>query len=164
MPSMSKVLVIIDIQNCFYGRPRWAGPIFNEIRDPLIKAIDNAKKNNHHILVVKHGECASYDVSSFLKKALAGYKNKSSVVKFDDDGSVVINARLKKLKLCDHIISICGVNTSQCIFDTVNGLIDLGYNVEVISEACADYTDQTGFRHNNTINALRTYDKLVSVI
>lgn len=110
-----KLLIIIDMQKGFLESIRFP------LKDRLIKNISSViSKNSHdHILFVElcpdyYGETI-YDI-----KRLA---NKYNIIqKLYQDGSSEIIDWMKRSNISPKKISICGVFSDQCVFDTAVGL------------------------------------------
>jgi nicotinamidase-related amidase len=133
----SDVLVIIDLQKSFYDLE---GAVFNEIRQPVIREINNAIENNSYIFLVTY-RCSGR-TSRFATNAMKRYNKKHYVTKENDDGSNEINRKINKLNINVDNIIVCGVNTSYCVFDTVYGLNHLNqYMIHVVADACMNCCD-----------------------
>jgi nicotinamidase-related amidase len=122
---MNYSLVIIDMQPSFIAAKQ------SSLRKPILREIALAKKHNRQIIVVhfaRYGRTINY-----ILKELKGYKNKSFVRKNDVDGSDKTNRVLK-----NNNVRICGIEASECVFETASGLSKMGFNVSLVKDACGD--------------------------
>lgn len=152
-----KALVIIDVQDTFCETDK-SFPnrdLFSDIKQSLLNAIKSARDNGDLIIIVLYENYGA--PSAFVKNAIRGYHNKYNVEKSNDDGSSEVHAKLNKLKFSGSL-DICGVNTSQCVLDTICGLSDIGWCVNIIPEACMDYCK------DSYSDCLKTHDDAIKYI
>jgi nicotinamidase-related amidase len=123
-------LIVVDMQNKFTGVEQpWL--IAN-----VVKHVKAARKSNVPVVLVEM--CAFGPTNSEIKRSLKGYDNYTTVEKYGCDGSVKVNAALKrKWKISTPTaLKILGCYTGACVEATARGLVDKGYQVRVIEEAC----------------------------
>lgn len=124
-------LVIIDMQP-FFQAAKGNKKLHRQIK----KAMDHAMRLGNHIMFVWIPSCGP--VSRTLKAYLREYSNVSYVPKINQDGGrEVLEALPNKTNL-----RFCGVNTDQCVQDTVMTVskhYPKRYKIEVISDGCATY-------------------------
>jgi len=123
-------LIVVDMQNKFPGVDQpWL--IAN-----VVKHVKAARKSNVPVVLVEM--CSFGPTNPEIKRVLKGYDNYTTVKKFGCDGSVQVSKALrKKWKMTPPTtLKIAGVYTTACIGATVDGLLDKGYQVKVIEEAC----------------------------
>lgn len=129
-------LVIIDMQYCF------AAAKTQNIKSPILREIKLAQKHKNPIIVVEykvdkkhHNGCTV----KYITKATGGRTKVPFIKKKTDDGSMVIIDAIKTLTRSRRI-RIVGVNTGQCVKDTVNGLVWNGYKPQIVGDACNSYS------------------------
>ncbi|KKN43555.1 hypothetical protein LCGC14_0702020 [marine sediment metagenome] len=132
-------LVIIDMQPRFdsaYGNR----PLIKKIRQEIARAIELS----NHIMFV--WLTCSGKITPALKAAVRGYSSVSYVPKTSQDGGTEV---LEALPRKTHI-RFCGVNTNQCVQDTVltvakdyarNNYAGGRLKIEVIANGCASFFD-----------------------
>lgn len=139
-------LVIIDMQ------PYFAAACNNKVLIRNINSeIKRARSLNNHIMFVRYIGCGS--ITRSLKYATDGYPNVSVVEKDDMDGGDLVLARLKDIGRTH--LRMCGVNTEQCVFETVLSVADFyprRFKIEVISKCCATSTGSK--RHNRALKIM----------
>jgi len=130
-------LVIIDMQ------PYWAAACNNKLLINNIKyEIKRAINLNNHIMFVRF--ISNGSITRSLTYATSGYSNVSIVNKDDMDGGDLVLARLKDVGRTH--LRVCGVNTDQCVFETVLTVADSypkRFKIEVIAKCCATATGPT---------------------
>ena len=128
-----KTLCVIDMQPGF-------GNSYGAL-EGCLKLIDVAKKRRHHIILVEYkGEGRTQQ--EILDK-LRRYKNYSVVKKNKNDGSWHIFRHLGKNNIKPREITICGVNTRYCVYETARGLINKLNKSKVIVNLSACNDDRT---------------------
>ncbi len=122
-------LIIIDMQRQFKAANDET-TISNVIRE-----VRKAKKLKQFIILVEYGR--QYTISK-IRETLKGYKYLFKVTKDDDDGSYEIIKCILKNQLGVTQFNVCGVNTSYCVHDTVEGLCQFigKIPIRVIKDAC----------------------------
>jgi len=133
MRSRKYTLVIIDMQP-YFGAARNNRKLINRIK----KEIEQAKKINNHIMFVKFQECG--EITRSLWNAARNYPHKSVVCKMHQDGGHVLFGALSSLSLQKTPLRVCGVNTNQCVEDTVKTIAKYypqNLRIEVIANGCS---------------------------
>jgi nicotinamidase-related amidase len=123
-------LIIVDMQNQFAGvNQSWL------IRN-AVKHVKVARKSNVPVVLVEM--YAFGPTNPEIKRVLKGYDNYTTVTKYAGDGSVQVSEALQeKWKITSPVtLKMLGVYTAACVKATTNGLINKGYQVKVIEEAC----------------------------
>lgn len=124
-------LVIIDVQ------PRFIAAKGNKkLIKKIKKEIAQAIKLGNHIMFI--WLTCSGRITPALKAAVCGYDNVSVVGKSKQDGGQEV---LAALPAKTHI-RFCGVNTNQCVRDTVitvAKLLPKRFKIEVVADGCASY-------------------------
>lgn len=137
---MSYTLVLIDVQPQFYAatNKRTQKNCGSEIR----KAI----KNNVPIVFVEYitfGKTVP-KLTKIVKES--NYTNVYRLLKQECDGSPEISKLLKQKNLSKHL-RVGGVNTEQCVLETVAGLVKNNSDIKitVVNKACnSEYSHQLG--------------------
>jgi len=123
-------LIIIDMQSEYEITE--SKPLLNNI----IKHIQRAIKRKNPVIIVELRDMGL--TKPEIMNALSGYSNYETVIKDKEDGSKEIqNILLKRWDIQKCLVNVCGIFSDDCIAYTVRGLIDKGFSVNVIEEACA---------------------------
>lgn len=121
-------LVVVDMQSYF--------PAANS-KKTIAKCKDlilQAGKSQSPIIFVEYFECGNTIKS--LTKMADSHGDVFFVRKDKDDGSKLVKGIIKGCKLPMNI-KVCGVNTDQCVLETIRGLSKTkGIKIEVVAEAC----------------------------
>ena len=124
-----KVLVVVDLQDCF--QEAVANKTLMERCRNLVKEF---KDNNDPIIFLEYIGCGQTDPS--LLKVVENYSNFFVKGKRQCSGARQVIDTLRKNKIDNPTISVCGCYTSACVFQTTRDLLDYGYKVNVIKPAC----------------------------
>jgi nicotinamidase-related amidase len=127
---MSATRIIIDVQPCFDAANK------PSLIVGVAKELMNAIKHKAAIIIVEYEGYGK--MHEGLQKIIKSYKNSHVVLKYTDDGSAEIAARLKKRKLRSDLLRVCGVNANCCVQATVNGLLLCmpDTKIKVVKDAC----------------------------
>ena len=140
---MKKALIIIDMQNDYFAGGKMALAGIEKAMDNTLKLIEYAKAKVYDIFFIQH--ISMREGASFFLPNSEGAKLHK---RFDLNIGMVIDKHypnsfretsLQK-KLQDKGIKdliICGAMSHMCIDTTVRAAFDLGYDIELISDACA---------------------------
>lgn len=146
------ILTVIDMQpywNSAYGNKKLISNVRNEIK----KAI----RLNNWIIFVKFEGCGP--ITKGILKAINHYKKRLFISKFNQNGSKEILENINRIKNIKRINNLyfCGVNTDQCVYETIKGIYKKcldRFNIKVVANACAG----TGFlQEKAALNRLRRY-------
>ena len=150
------VLVVIDLQIDFMGDNAFG------ILPNVISEIEKAIRLNNHIMILSFDGCGRLYEDIF--SATKGYSKLFKLKKSRRDGSDKILQCLDKNNLLNKVhLKFCGVNTDQCVKETVESLVASGlhkYRVELLEKACAS-------GHNeNHLSAIREMglNKLIQIV
>jgi len=135
MRSQPDCLLVIDMQ----ATPETPSLGFDAAYDPNTvrncrELIRNAIKHNIQIVFMEYKGCGHTHPD--LVELVESYDKVAYVVKSEDDGGCYFHNRHDKEKWKFMKIQVCGVNISACVQATVETLIDIGYDVEVVRKAC----------------------------
>ena len=140
---MNKALIIIDMQNDYFTGGKMALVGIENAMNNTMKLIENAKTKGYKIFFIQH-------IS--LRKGTGFFLPHSEGVKLHKRFDLSIDTIIEKHypnsfretsleeKLQDKGIKdiiICGAMSHMCVDTTVRAAFDLGYSVELISDACA---------------------------
>lgn len=141
---MSSALIIIDIQNFYFGEDGLDGNI-----EASLKAQRLLRHFREKGLPVFHIQHADKDVSTMTEEEKTRIQNHQNVEPIE--GEPVIRKRTpgsfngtdlqKKLreKNVDRLV-LCGMMSNMCVDTTTREAFDLGYECTVIHDACATKT------------------------
>ncbi len=121
-------LLIIDMQP-YFDAAYDNKPLFQKIKREIKKAINL----NNHIMFVRMTYCGG--ITRTLRRAVKGYPNVSVIHKDDSDGSNEVLSKLNKTHL-----RVCGVNTDQCVEETICSIAKAypkRFKIEIIAKGCA---------------------------
>ena len=140
---MKKALIIIDMQNDYFVGGKMALVGINEAMENTMKLIEDAQEKGYEVFFIQH--ISTREGAGFFLPNSEGVKLHT---RFDVSvGTVVqkhypnsfretsLETKLKEKGIRDLII--CGAMSHMCVDTTVRAAFDLGYNVELVSDACA---------------------------
>jgi GTPase Era involved in 16S rRNA processing len=108
------------------------------LQNNIIKEIKKARENSQGILVLEFITNECNKTHKAIIDPLRNYPFKKIVEKKDCDGSEEIMEQLRKHSFFNKThLKICGVNTDECVADTVNTLSEFDdIEIEVLPECC----------------------------
>jgi nicotinamidase-related amidase len=140
---MKKALIIIDIQNDYFAGGSMELVGMDEVLENIHKLIEHAKKKKYEIFFIRHISMRK-DATFFLPNTEGVELHSSFNI---NDGTVITKYypnSFRRTNLQEELQSreinnliICGAMTHMCVDTTVRAGFDLGYNIELISDACA---------------------------
>ncbi|MBI5171736.1 MAG: isochorismatase family protein [Candidatus Melainabacteria bacterium] len=139
-PSFNRgqgTLVVVDMQ------PDYEAALHPWTISNVTKEVTAARHNNWGIVIVEfydHEPTIKAVMRPLLKKTR--YEKLVLVEKDIPDGSTPVVTALEQNGFSDSLIRVCGVNTHECVQDTVNGLARRlpDSSIEVITGACNCHT------------------------
>lgn len=131
-----KVLLLIDLQTEFYATRKLSVVKIVNIE------IKKAKKKNIPIICLTYSGYGQ--VIDSIKCNLDGYHKLHNVVKYDCCGGDEVNEQFQKIGFTGGDIFVCGVNTNECVKETVESLRELNSNyiINIIANGCNTYCDK----------------------
>lgn len=127
-------LVVVDMQRAFEASQK------PSVIKNCQSLVAQAMKDKAAVIFLEYMDYGKTypKITSLTKK----YKKAYKVTKFEDDGSDQTVQQLKKHKLPEQKLRVCGVNTTYCVAATVRGLTSRlpGAKIEVIGKACNSIT------------------------
>jgi nicotinamidase-related amidase len=133
------VLVVVDMQEYFDAANN--EKTLKEVK----KQIQLAKKRNGPIIFLEYAE--SGKTKKELLDLVKNYKHKYIETKYNDSGADKIIRVIKRGKLGEKNIRICGVNSDCCVLETTKDLITRlpKSKINVIKKACNTYNKVKGW-------------------
>ncbi len=140
---MKKALIIIDMQNDYFAGGKMELVGIDEAMENTIKLIEDAKAKEYEIFFIQH--ISTREGATFFLPNSEGVKlhmrfdvSVGTVIQKNYPNSFRGTSLQEKLqeKGIKNLI-ICGAMSHMCVDTTVRTAFDLGYNVELVSDACA---------------------------
>jgi len=139
---MEKALIVIDLQNDYFGGGNMELVNIDATLKKTNKLIQFAREQRYKIFIIQH--FAAKGASFFAPKTEGVEINKD----LDIQSGIIISKNypnsFRETKLHEELqannidsIIICGAMSHMCIDTTVRAGFDLGYKIELASDACA---------------------------
>jgi len=141
--SMTRALVVIDVQESFRQRPLWAAISNPGIAGDVARLVDGARAAGDLVVWVLHaepGSGTSFDpVSGHVRylEPLAPEPGEPQLVKTSHNAFTTTNLQQLLTQQGISELVICGIRTEQCCETTARVAFDLGYQVTFVTEATA---------------------------
>ena len=140
---MKKALIIIDMQNDYFAGGKMELVGIDEALSNTFRLIEFAKEQKYEIFFIQHISLRE-NASFFLPKS-EGVKLHRNL--HTQDGSIItkhypnsFRETILMQELEDKEIKnliICGAMTQMCVDTTVRAGFDLGFHIELVTDACA---------------------------
>ncbi len=140
---MKKALIVIDMQNDYFPGGKMTLIGIEKAMNNIMKLVEYAKEKEYEIFFIQH--ISMRKGASFFLPGSEGVKLHK---RFDlSDGTVVkkhypnsfretsLQEQFQNKKIKNLVI--CGAMSHMCVDTTVRAAFDLGYNIELINDACA---------------------------
>ena len=139
---MEKALIVIDLQNDYFGGGNMELVNIDATLKKTNKLIHFAREQRYKIFIIQH----------FAAKGASFFDPKTEGVEINKDldiqSGIIISKNypnsFRETKLHEELqannidsIIICGAMSHMCIDTTVRAGFDLGYKIELASDACA---------------------------
>lgn len=141
MGSMSRALLVIDVQESFRARPEWADMHNPDIAATVGRLVDAARGAGDSVVWVLHCEPGSGTVFDPAQ----GHVRVVSELKPDGDEPVIVKTSVNAFtttNLQQYLVShgvrevvVCGIRTEQCCETTARVASDLGFEVTFVTDA-----------------------------
>ena len=163
MATMSRALVVVDVQQSFQQRPNWAAVSNPAIVKQVDRLVSAARDAGDLVVWVLHSEPGTGTV---FDPALGHVRLMDGLVPLDGEPIVTktsINAftttNLQQLLTSRGVreLVVCGIQTEQCCETTTRLASDLGYDVTFVTDATATFP----IAHRDA-PANRTLDELLA--
>ena len=140
---MKKALIVIDLQNDYFKDGTMELQNIDEVLKQTNKLIQFARKEKYKIYFIQH--IATKKEATFFLPNTHGVKlhkdldiQSDMIIEKNYPNSFRDTNLLKELKKENiNDLIVCGAMTHMCIDTTVRAGFDLGYNVELVNDACA---------------------------
>jgi len=164
---MKKALIVIDLQNDYFEDGNMELQNVNEVLTQTNKLIQFARKKQYKIYFVQH--FATKEGAKFFIPNTNGVKLHNDL---DIQNDMIIEKNypnsFRDTKLQNELekeninnLIICGAMTHMCIDTTVRAGFDLGYNCELVNDAC---TTRDLFFEDNIIKAKDVQSSFMSAL
>lgn len=120
-------LVVVDMQDAFSASRE--SSVLKACQREIMAAI----RQKYAIIFLEFEHSGS--THSELTDLVKNYDKAYFKTKPDNDGSYEVNEVVKQRNLC-HNVRVVGVNTSYCVYDTVEGLRNYPGKITVVADAC----------------------------
>jgi len=163
---MKKALIVIDLQNDYFGGGNMELVNIDAALKKTNQLIKFARQQGYKILIIQH----------FAEKGASFFAPDTEGVEINKDldiqGGVIISKNypncFRGTKLTEELqtnnienIIVCGAMSHMCIDTTVRAGFDLGYKIELASDACA--TRDLQFK-NEIIKAKDVHNSFMSAL
>jgi len=140
---MKKALIVIDMQNDYFAGGKMELVGMDKALKNTLKLIKIAKENQYEIFFIQHFSLRE-NATFFLpnSRGVQLHKdfnlNEGMIIQKNYPNSFRETTLMQKLQdaAIDNLI-ICGAMTHMCVDTTVRAGFDLGYKIELVSDACA---------------------------
>ena len=140
---MKKALIIIDMQNDYFAGGKMELVGMNEALVNTLRLIEFAKEKQYIIFFIQHISLRG-NTTFFLPKSEGVELHKA----FNTEDGIIIQKHypnsFRETTLLQELedkgiqnLIVCGAMTHMCVDTTVRAGFDLGYNIELVDDACA---------------------------
>jgi nicotinamidase-related amidase len=141
--SMTRALLVIDVQESFRQAPLWATISNPAIASDVARLVDGARANGDFVVWVLHSEPGSgdtFDPASGHVRYIDPLKPQAGEPELTKTSHNAFTTTNLQQLLTQHGVSeviVCGIRTEQCCETTARLASDLGYDVTFVTEATA---------------------------
>jgi nicotinamidase-related amidase len=141
--TMTRALLVIDVQESFRQRPLWAAISNPGIAGDAARLVDAARASGELVVWVLHSEPGSgttFDPASGHVRYLAPLApapGEPQLVKTSHNAFTTTSLQQLLTQRGITELVICGIRTEQCCETTARVASDLGYQVTFVTEATA---------------------------
>jgi nicotinamidase-related amidase len=141
--SMTRALLIIDVQESFRQGPMWPAISNPGIASDVARLVDGARANGDLVVWVLHSEPGSgtaFDPASGHVRYIGPLKPQAGEPQLTKTShNAFTTTNLQQLLTQQGIteVIVCGIRTEQCCETTARVAFDLGYQVTFVTEATA---------------------------
>lgn len=142
---MKSALIVIDVQESFRRQKSWADISTPDIVQRTNRLTAAAREAGELVVWVLHQEPGSggpFDPSNGLVMLQAGLQTADSdlrVVKTSHNAFTTTHLGQHLTQAGVRRLRVSGIRTEQCVETTVRLAADLGYDVELVIDACATH-------------------------
>jgi len=143
MGSMSRALIVIDVQESFRQRPNWVSVNHPDIADRVGRLVRASRGRGDQVVWILHTEPGTggvFDPASGHVRLMAGLEPLDGEPVLRKTAHNAFTTTNLQQHLTQHGIRevvICGIRTEQCCETTTRVASDLGYEVVFVTEATA---------------------------
>jgi nicotinamidase-related amidase len=141
--SMTRALLVIDVQESFRQAPLWATISNPAIASDVARLVDGARANGDLVVWVLHSEPGSgdtFDPASGHVRYIDPLKPQAGEPELTKTSHNAFTTTNLQQLLTQHGVSqvvVCGIRTEQCCETTARLASDFGYDVTFVTEATA---------------------------
>ena len=141
--TMTRTLLVIDVQESFRQRPLWAAISNPGIAGDVARLVDGARASGDLVAWVLHSEPGSgtpFDPASGYVRYLAPLApepGEPQLTKTSHNAFTTTGLQQLLTQRGIRELVICGIRTEQCCETTARVASDLGYQVTFVTEATA---------------------------
>ena len=141
--TMTRALLVIDVQESFRQRPLWAAISNPGIAGDVARLVDGARASGDLVAWVLHSEPGSgtpFDPASGYVRYLAPLApepGEPQLTKTSHNAFTTTGLQQLLTQRGIRELVICGIRTEQCCETTARVASDLGYQVTFVTEATA---------------------------
>ena len=145
MATMSRALVVIDVQQSFQQRPNWAAVSDPAIVKQVNRLVSAARESGDLVVWVLHSEPGTGNVFDpalgqvRLMDGLVPLEGEPMVTKTSINAFTTTNLQQTLTSRGIRELVICGIQTEQCCETTTRVASDLGYDVTFVTDATATF-------------------------
>ncbi|WP_305782428.1 isochorismatase family protein [Symbioplanes lichenis] len=142
---MSKALIVIDVQESFRVRPLWEAVGNPDIAVPVQRLVDAARAAGDLVVWVLHAEPGSggpFDPESGHVRLVAGLEARDGEpILTKTSRNAFTTTSLQQLLTGRGVrdVTVCGIQTEQCVETTTRLAADYGYAVTFVTDATTTF-------------------------
>ena len=142
---MTNALIVIDVQESFRARPLWQAVNNPDITDDVQRLVDAARAAGDQVIWVLHAEPGTgntFDPASGFVRLMDELKpadGEPTLVKTVHNAFTTTDLQHRLTVAGVRSITVCGLNTEQCVETTARFASDLGYRVTFAVDATGTF-------------------------
>ncbi|AGL19902.1 cysteine hydrolase family protein [Actinoplanes sp. N902-109] len=142
---MNRALIVIDVQESFRVRRNWRIVGDPEIGKPVQRLVDAARAAGDLVVWVLHSEPGSgspFDPASGNVRVfdeLTPLSEEPTITKTSRNAFSTTNLQQLLTKRGIHDLTLCGIQTEQCVETTARVGADLGYAITFVTDATTTF-------------------------
>lgn len=142
---MTHALILIDIQDSFRLQPSWEAISAPDIVERANRLVDAAHVAGDLVVWVLHqapGSGGPFDPTSGLVTLQPGLRTSAddlTVIKTSHNAFTTTNLAQQLNRAGITTLRIAGIRTEQCVETTARLASDMGYQVDLVLDACATH-------------------------
>ncbi|GAA2477518.1 cysteine hydrolase family protein [Winogradskya humida] len=142
---MTKALIVIDVQESFRARPSWKAVGNPDIAKPVQALIDTARAAGDLVIWILHSEPGTggvFDPSSGHVRPFAELSpadGEPILTKTSRNAFTTTNLQQLLTAAGIHELTLCGIQTEQCVETTARVGADFGYTITFVTDATTTF-------------------------